>query len=106
LRPRRLAGASVRPLNFTVRRQVMTPREFQDRMDTLLDSLCAARALGPLRTLLPHWPMPNGFTDEWAGLAAALKTVRMQHRDALSAADFDLLVSLQHAAESTLEGKR
>jgi hypothetical protein len=104
--PRRLSDVGVRPLNFTVRRQAMTPREFQDRMDTLLDSLCAARALDPLRTLLPHWLMPNGFTDEWAALAAALKTVRMQQRDALSAADLELVVSLQHAAESALEGKR
>jgi hypothetical protein len=84
----------------------MTPREFQDRMDTLLDSLCAARALNPLRTLLPHWPMPNGFTDELAELAAALKTVRMQQHDALSAADLELVVSLQQAAEWALEGRR
>ncbi len=43
---------------------------------------------------------------KWAELAAALKTVRMQHRDALSAADLDMVVSLQHLAESALEGKR
>jgi hypothetical protein len=49
--------------------------------------------------------MPNGFSDEWGGLAAALKTVRMQQRDSLSAADFELVVSLQHAAESALEGR-
>ena len=84
----------------------MTPREFQDRMDTLLDSLCAARALGPLRTLLPHWPMPNAFTDEWAALAAALKTVRMQQHDSLSTTDLELVVALQHAAESALGGRR
>jgi hypothetical protein len=106
MRPRLQSGASVWPLNFTVRRQAMTPREFQERMDTLLDSLCAARALSPLRTILPHWPMPNGFTDELAGLAAALKTVRMQQRDSLSAADLELLISLQQAAESALEGRR
>jgi hypothetical protein len=74
-------------------------------MAALLDSLCGARALGPLRTLLPHWPMPNGFTDELAELAAALKTVRMQQHKALSSADMELVISLQHAAESALEGK-
>ncbi len=84
----------------------MTPREFQERMDALLDSLCAARAYGPLRTLLPHWPMPNGFTNEWAALAGALKTVRMQERNSLGATDFESVVSLQHAAESALGGNR
>ena len=82
----------------------MTPREFQDQMAALLDSLCAKRALGPLRTLLPHWPMPNGFTDELMALAAALKTVRMQQHGTLSPVDMELVISLQHAAESALEG--
>lgn len=74
-------------------------------MDTLLDSLCAARALNALRILLPHWPMPNGFTDELAALVAALKTVRMQERKILSVADSNLIVALQHAAESALEAR-
>ena len=91
MRAQRVLRGGGRLVNFTVRRQTMTPREFQDRMDALLDSLCAARALKPLRTLLPHWPVLNGFTDEWAALATALKTVRMQQRDSVSAADMELI---------------
>jgi hypothetical protein len=65
----------------------MNPREFQAGMERLLDSLCAQRAYGPLRTLLPHYPIPNGFTDEWVNLANALKTVRMQNRTGLHPVD-------------------
>ena len=103
MRRRRSIGAPGRPFNFTVRRQTVTPREFQDGMNALLDSLCERRALDPLRTLLPHWPMYNGLTDEWAGLAAALKTARVQHRDRLIDEELQLVISLQHAAEAALE---
>ena len=103
MRRRRLIDAPGRPLNFTVRRQTVTPREFQDQMAALLDSLCARRALDPLRVLLPHWPMHMGLTDEWTELAAALKTTRVQHRDRLSEEEMELVISLQHAAEAALE---
>jgi hypothetical protein len=76
--------------------------EFQVGMERLLDSLCAQRAYGPLRTILPHYPIPNGFTDEWVNLANALKTVRMQDRTGLHPEDMELVISLQHAAESAL----
>jgi hypothetical protein len=82
----------------------MDQRKFQDEMAKFIDGLCERRALGPLRDRLPHYPMPNGFSDEWAALAQALKTVRVQHRDALPQVDLDRLVALQHAAESALEG--
>lgn len=80
----------------------MSPREFQGGMEKLLDSLCAQRAYGPLRTILPHYPMLNGFTDEWVNLAEALKTVRMQNKTELAEIDMELVISLQHAAESAL----
>ena len=48
MRPRRCSGGIVRPLTFTVRWQLVAPREVQEQMDALLDSLCAQRALGPL----------------------------------------------------------
>ena len=72
-------------------------------MTALLDSLCARRALDPLRVLLPHWPMHMELTDEWAELATALKTTRVQHRDRLSEEELELVISLQHAAEDALE---
>jgi hypothetical protein len=83
----------------------MDLRAFQVDMDALVEELCAMRSLGPLRTLLPHWPMPSGFRDEWFGLAGALKTVRMQQPQALSARSMELVVSLLQAAESALVGK-
>jgi hypothetical protein len=84
----------------------MDLRTFRVGMDALVEELCATRSLGPLRTLLPHWPMPNGFTDELVGLAEALKTVRVQQSQALSAKSMELVVALQQAAESGLVGKR
>ncbi len=83
----------------------MDPRKFQDEMDALIDALCDRRALGPLRVLLPHYPMHNGLTDEWAELAAALKTVRVQHNSGLPDAVLNRVISLQHAAEGAL-GRR
>jgi hypothetical protein len=80
----------------------MNLREFEAGMERLLDALCVQRAYGPLRTLLPHYPMPNGFTDEWVNLANALKTVRTQNRTGLRPEDMELVISLQHAAESAL----
>jgi hypothetical protein len=76
--------------------------KFKAGMENLLDSLCAHRAYGPLRTLLPNYPMPNGFGDEWVKLANALKTVRAQHRDALTPGELELVISLQHATESAV----
>jgi hypothetical protein len=89
-----------------VRRQTVTPQEFHDRMTQLLDSLCERRALDPLRIILPHWPIRNPFTEDWSLLGTALKTARMQLRDRLSEKEMELVISLQHAAESALEGKR
>jgi hypothetical protein len=74
-------------------------------MTALLDSLCARRALDPLRVLLPHWPIYNRLTDEWAELAAALKTTRVQYRERLSEEELELVISLQHAAEAALDGR-
>ena len=80
----------------------MDSRKFQDEMAALIDTLCERRALDPLRALLPHYPMYNGLTDEWAELAAALKTVRVQHHAGLPEAVLNRVISLQHAAEGAL----
>jgi hypothetical protein len=80
----------------------MTPQQFQDAMTELLNSFCDHHAWGPLRTILPHFPMPNGFTDELGALAAALKTVRVQHGKGLTPGEMAQLIELQHAAEAAL----
>lgn len=80
----------------------MSPREFQAGVEKLLGSLCGQRAYRPLRTILPHYPILNRFTDEWVNLANAFKTVRMQDQTELGKSDMDLVISLQHSAESAL----
>ena len=80
----------------------MDSHKFQDEMSNLIDGLCERRALGPLRVLLPHFPMHNGLTDEWAELAGALKTVRVQYCAALSEVELNRVIDLQHAAEQAL----
>jgi hypothetical protein len=49
--------------------------------------------------------MPKPFTDGWVNLANALKTVRAQHRDQLTPGELELVISLQHAAESAAHNR-
>jgi hypothetical protein len=77
--------------------------DFDSDMKALLEAWCDRRALPPLRIVLPHYPMPNGFTDELRRLVLALKTVRAQIGATLPAAEFDQVVALLHAAEEALE---
>jgi hypothetical protein len=71
-------------------------------MRALLDAWCDRRALAPLRIVLPHYPMPNGFSEELDDLVRALRTVRAQIGAALPTTEFDQLVSLLHTAENAL----
>jgi predicted DNA-binding transcriptional regulator YafY len=76
---------------------------FDRDMKALLDTWCDRRALQQLRIVLPHYPMPNGFTDEIRRLVVALKTVRAQTGATLPAAELDQVIELLHAAEEALE---
>jgi hypothetical protein len=80
----------------------MTPHEFDKEM-VALNGWCDRRAFQPLRIVLPHYPMSNGFTDELTELARVLKTVRAQCGAALPPREFDRVVALQHAAEGALD---
>lgn len=55
-----------------------------ERIGRLIDGWCERRALGPLRILLPGWPPPNGFTDEWQQVWAAMRHTRAMCRDDLA----------------------
>jgi len=77
----------------------VTPPDFDKEMVALLNGWCDRRALQPLRIVLPHYPMSNGFTDELTELARALKTVRAQLGATLPPQEFDKVVALLHAAE-------
>ena len=83
----------------------MDARQFHEEAALFVDALCELKALGPLRVLLPHWPMSMGLTDEWVELARALKTVRVQHAGQIPEELMDRLASLQHAAESAVNGQ-
>ena len=60
--------------------------EPQQTIAKLIDQWCARRALRPLRILLPSWPPPNGFTDEWQSVWAAMRHVRAMCREELAEA--------------------
>jgi hypothetical protein len=66
--------------------------------------VCAS-GLWAAAILLPNYPMPKPFTDGWVNLANALKTVRAQHRDQLTPGELELVISLQHAAESAAHNR-
>ena len=80
----------------------MTTPDFHREMTALLNDWCDRRALEPLRIVLPHYPMFNGFTDEMVALARALKTVRAQIGPTLPPKEFDRIVTLLHAVEDAL----
>jgi hypothetical protein len=50
----------------------------------LVDRWCERRALRPLRMVLPSWPPPNGFSDEWRAVWAAMRHVRSMCREELA----------------------
>jgi hypothetical protein len=80
----------------------VTRPEFEKEMVVLLNDWCARRAFQPLRLVLPHYPMINGFTDELTELARSLKTVCAQLGSTLPPDEFDRVVALLHAAEDWL----
>jgi hypothetical protein len=81
----------------------VTPPDFNNEMWVLLNGWCDRRAFEPLRIVLPHYPMFNGFTDEMAELARALKTVRAQLDAKLPQEEFDRVVALLHMVEDALD---
>jgi len=71
-------------------------------LSQLIDGWCERRALRPLGKILQCYPRVSGLTDEWALLAASLKTIRFQFGEDLLAKELDRVVELQHLAESVV----
>jgi len=71
-------------------------------MAVILTAWCYRRAFQPLRVVLPHYPMSDGFTDELTEFALALKAVPARMGATLPTEEFDRLVSLLHMAEDAL----
>lgn len=57
--------------------------DVSQEISTLIDGWCERRALHPLRIILTYWPPPNGFTDEWHAVWAALRHLRAMCREEL-----------------------
>lgn len=75
--------------------------EYFDReLAALIDVWCERRELILLRMILPSYPRLSGLTDEWGELAAALKTIRVQHPNLLVDGELDRVVNLLHIAEA------
>ena len=68
----------------------------------LIDAWCERRAVDPLRVILNCYPIVNNLTDDWAALANGLKTIRAQHGRDLEPQEMEVVVRLQHLAESAV----
>jgi hypothetical protein len=65
----------------------------------LIERLCDERRLAPLARLLPAYLAFNGLTDGWNELFNASKATRGLGHQAFTAADWDTLNDLIHAAD-------
>ena len=65
----------------------------------LVDGWCDRRCLRALRHALAGWPMTNPLTDGWAAFMDAMKNVRADARDELTAAELDAVDDLIRIAE-------
>ena len=74
-----------------------------EELSALVNAWCDRRAIGPLRVILACYPIVNNLTDDWASLAAGLKTIRVQHGSDLERSETDAVVRLQHLAESVVD---
>jgi hypothetical protein len=80
----------------------MDTQEFDKELGVLVDAWCDRRQLKLLRIILGSYPRVSGLTDEWADLAKALKTIRVQHPSLLVLGEIDRVIELQHIAESVV----
>jgi hypothetical protein len=61
--------------------------DIRTAISTLIDGWCERRALRPLAIILPVWPPPNNFSEDWQYVWAAMKHLRAICRDDLAAHD-------------------
>lgn len=72
------------------------------KIDHLVDSWCARRALKPLRFILRSYPLHSGLTDEWGELLSSLKDIKGLCRSELTGDEKKTLVELVNAVEDML----
>lgn len=75
-------------------------------IDTLIDEWCERRALNPLRSLLPAYPILMGTSDEWHNLYNALRYISASHRDELKGDERDRLNLAVVAIQKMLDVQR
>lgn len=82
--------------------KIMNDQDFDSDLDSLVDAWCERRQLKPLSIILRVYPRVSGLTDEWAELASALKTIRVQHSNLLESDELNKVVELQQFAENVI----
>ena len=80
----------------------MSSADFDKDLAALVDAWCERRELDLLRLILCSYPRVSVLTDEWASLATALKTIRVQHSASLKEPEFESVVNLLHIAEGVV----
>ena len=74
-------------------------------LQTLLDAWCDRRALTPLRVLLNAYPLPNGLTDEWQQLHAALSDLENRHDDVITSHERQQVTYARRVVQFILGGR-
>ena len=75
-------------------------------LDTLIDEWCERRALNPLRSLLPAYPILMGTSDEWHNLYNALRDISASNRDKLKGDERERLNRAVVAIQKMLDVQR
>jgi len=75
-----------------------SPEEIHLEAKRLVDAWCDRRCLRALRHVLAGWPMVP-LTDGWAAFMDAMKNVRADARDELTAAELEAVDDLIRIAE-------
>ena len=81
----------------------MNWKEFNRKSDELINGWCDRRELTPLRLLLNGRAAFKGLTDGYEDLAHALKSIRAQNRDVLTAKESKIIIELQHEIAGALD---
>jgi hypothetical protein len=86
-------------------REFKSNAEFTVALQSLVEQWCDTRNFAALARLLPVFIGFNGLTDGWHELTAGLKSTRALGHEAFSAAEWDILNDLIHAADQALRGR-
>ena len=78
-------------------------KEFINNQQFLIDRWCSRKYLEPLRHLLNGQASLNGLSDGMCEMLHELKTIRANYSHELPNDEFEILVSLIHFVERSME---